>query len=90
MNDAETIQKQREERRNCIDALISSKSNKKIILAGAGTGKTYTFREILKNNQDGDNIALTFINSLVNDMASVFGVLAEVKTFHAYCKKNTS
>lgn len=87
MNDAETIQRQREERRNCINAIISSKSNKKIILAGAGTGKTYTFREILKNNQNGDNIALTFINSLVNDMASVFGDLAEVKTFHAYCKK---
>ena len=71
----------------CIKAILSSKSNKKIIIAGAGTGKTYIFREVLKANPDGNNIALTFINSLTDDMASVFGDLAEVKTFHAYCKK---
>lgn len=71
----------------CVKAIISSKSNKKIIIAGAGTGKTYTFKEVLKAHPDGNNIALTFINSLTNDMVSVLGDLAEVKTFHAYCKK---
>ena len=87
MNIKEIISAQKEERRKCIDAILSSKSKKKIILAGAGTGKTYTFREVLKANSDGNNIALTFINSLTADMNSVFGNLAEVKTFHAYCKK---
>lgn len=87
MNIEETISAQINERRECINAILSSKSNKKIVLAGAGTGKTYTFREVLKANSDGKNIALTFINSLTADMHSVFGDLAEVKTFHAYCKK---
>ena len=87
MNIEETISAQMKERRECINAILSSKSNKKIVLAGAGTGKTYTFREILKANSDGENIALTFIKSLTADMDSVFGDLAEVKTFHAYCKK---
>ncbi len=83
----EIIAAQKEERLKCIKAIISSKSNKRIILAGAGTGKTYTLKEVLKANPGGENIALTFINSLTADMASVFGDLAEVKTFHAYCKK---
>lgn len=87
MNIKETISAQKEERAKCINVILSSKSNKKIIIAGAGTGKTYIFRELLKRNSDGNNIALTFINSLTDDMNSVFGDLAEVKTFHAYCKK---
>lgn len=87
MSTKEAIATQIEERRRCINAILSSKSSKKIVVAGAGTGKTYTFREILKGNPGGNNIALTFINSLTNDMASVLGALAEVKTFHAYCKK---
>ena len=87
MNIKETISVQKEERMKCKNAILSSKSNKKIILSGAGTGKTYIFREVLKANSNGKNIAMTFINSLTNDMDSVFGNLAEVKTFHAYCKK---
>ncbi|MFC1948339.1 UvrD-helicase domain-containing protein, partial [Chloroflexota bacterium] len=87
MNTEEIIEIQKEERRKCIDAIINSESKNKLIIAGAGTGKTYTFLEVLKANSEGNNIALTFINSLTNDMASVIDDLAEVKTFHAYCKK---
>ena len=87
MKAKEIISKQKEERMKCVKAIISSKSNKKIIIAGAGTGKTYIFKEVLKAHPNGNNIALTFINSLTNDMDSVLGDLAEVKTFHAYCKK---
>jgi len=87
MNLEETISAQKEEWRNCVNAILSSKSNKKIIVSGAGTGKTYIFREMLKKNIGGRNIALTFINRLTADMNSVLGDLAEVKTFHAYCKK---
>lgn len=87
MNIKETISVQKEERMKCKNAILSSKSNKKIVLSGAGTGKTHIFKEVLKANSSGKNIAMTFINSLTNDMDSVFGDLAEVKTFHAYCKK---
>jgi superfamily I DNA/RNA helicase len=87
MNTKELISKQKSEWTKCVKSILSSKSNKKIIIAGAGTGKTYIFGEILRKNPDGRNIALTFINRLTADMASALGELAEVKTFHAYCKK---
>lgn len=83
----EIIAAQKVEREKCLDVILSSKSNKKIILAGAGTGKTFTFKEILKTNPEGENIAMTFIRMLTSDMYASFGDLAEVKTFHAYCKK---
>lgn len=87
MTTEETIAAQKIERKKHLDAILSSKSNKKIILAGAGTGKTFTFKEILKANPEGENIAMTFIRMLTSDMYASFGDLAEVKTFHAYCKK---
>jgi len=87
MNNKELISKQKSEWTKCVKSILSSKSKKKIIIAGAGTGKTFIFREILEKNPDGRNIALTFINRLTADMAFALGELAEVKTFHAYCKK---
>jgi len=83
----EIISAQKDERKKCLDAILLSKSNKKIIIAGAGTGKTFTFKEILKANPEGKSIAMTFIRKLTADMDVSFGGLAEVKTFHAYCKK---
>lgn len=83
----EIITAQKVEREKCLTTILSSKSNKKIILAGPGTGKTFTFKEVLKANAEGENIAMTFIRMLTSDMYSSFGDLAEVKTFHAYCKK---
>src|SRR3972149_2592970 len=83
----EIIAAQKVDRKKCLDAILSSKSKKKIILAGAGTGKTFTFKEVLKANAAGENIAMTFIRMLTSDMYASFGDLAEVKTFNAYCKK---
>jgi|ERR1035437_4161432 superfamily I DNA/RNA helicase len=83
----EIISVQKDERRKCLEAILLSKADKKIILAGAGTGKTFTFKEVLKANPGGKNIAMTFIRKLTSDMDASFGDLAEVKTFHAYCKK---
>jgi len=83
----EIIKIQKEERDKCLSAILSSTGKKKIIVAGAGTGKTFTFKQVLKANSDGENLAMTFIRMLVNDMDSTFGDLAEVKTFHAFCKK---
>lgn len=83
----EIISAQKDERRKCLDAILLSESKKKIIIAGAGTGKTFTFKEVLKANPGGQSIAMTFIRKLTVDMDASFGGLAEVKTFHAYCKK---
>jgi superfamily I DNA/RNA helicase len=82
-----TISAQIDERGKCLHAIISSKARRKIILAGAGTGKTFTLKRVLLANPGGQSIAMTFINRLTKDMNTSFGNLAEVKTFHAYCKK---
>ncbi|MBU4387772.1 hypothetical protein KJ644_04900, partial [Candidatus Dependentiae bacterium] len=77
---------QADEREEYLDRILQSESEKKIIVAGPGTGKTYTFGQLLKEKASGNNIAMTFINGLVNDMSSSLGAYAEVRTFHSYCK----
>ena len=87
MTKAETIAAQKEERGMLLKTILESKAPRKIIVAGAGTGKTYTFSEVLKLNPEGANIAMTFIRLLRNDMEGSFGAIAEVRTFHEFCKK---
>lgn len=79
--------KQKEERNKYLQLIIESDSPKKLIVSGPGTGKTYTFKELLQNSGSSNNLALTFIRKLVNDLENELGSLAEVKTFHAFCKK---
>ncbi len=78
---------QRKERQECLSAILESKAKKKIIVAGPGTGKTFTFCRILGQRAAGNNLAMTFIKKLVADMAATLGDKAEVRTFHAYCNK---
>lgn len=75
------------EQKECIDAIIKSSSNKKIIAAGPGTGKTSLFTEICKKENDNSNLVLTFINELVNDLKKDLGNFAEVRTLHSFAKK---
>jgi len=70
MTKEEYIVFQKEERGEILQSILESKAKKKLIIAGAGTGKTFTFSEVLKLNPDGANIAMTFIRSLRNDMES--------------------
>jgi len=78
---------QEAQRSKYLQAILDSSSPKKLIVAGPGTGKTFTFREVLSRVGAGDNLALTFIRKLVRDMERELDGLAEVKTFHAYCKR---
>lgn len=67
------------------DLILQSVSRKKLIISGPGTGKTFTFTEALhKVGERG--LALTFINNLVRDLRSALSELADVFTFHGYCK----
>jgi superfamily I DNA/RNA helicase len=79
--------KQKAARKQCLENILASEARWKLIAAGPGTGKTYTFREILAQRAGGNNLAITFINKLADEMKSALGENAEVKTFHAYCKK---
>ena len=87
MNAGEIKARQKAERKTCLDAILRSKARKKLIVAGPGTGKTYTFGQVLIQSLGGNNLAMTFIRKLVEDMEKGLARSAEVKTFHAYCKK---
>jgi ATP-dependent DNA helicase UvrD/PcrA len=87
MNREEDKMRQREEREKCVQAIVESSAKKKLIVAGAGTGKTFTFGRLIERRKGGNNLAVTFIRKLVIDMDAALKGNAEVKTFHAYCKK---
>jgi len=73
--------------RAAIGAILSSPSDKKLVIGGPGTGKTALFRQLLEvvPGEPDQRIVLTFINNLKNDLESDLGGLAQVFTLHSYC-----
>ena len=88
MNTKEINARQREERERRTRAIVESTAKKKLIVAGAGTGKTFTFGRVIDHRKGGKHLAVTFIRKLVADMDVALKGNAEVKTFHAFCKKS--
>jgi superfamily I DNA/RNA helicase len=79
----------KKDRKKYEDAILSSPSRKKLIIAGPGTGKTYIFKTLLKrikNASGEEGLALTFIRNLVANLRIELAGLAKVSTFHAFCK----
>lgn len=75
------------ELKDAIDAVISSPSRKKLVVAGPGTGKTTLFKLLLESapgNPEG-RVVLTFINILKNDLEKDLADLAQVFTLHSFC-----
>ncbi len=70
-----------------IEAVLSSPSEKKLVIAGPGTGKTTLFKQVLKlmPGKPDRRIVLTFINNLKDDLKDDLGGLAQVFTLHSYC-----
>lgn len=66
------------------DRLVGSSAGKKLVVAGPGTGKTFNFRRALE--AAGGGLAITFIRALARDLERDLGDLAQVNTFHGYCK----
>lgn len=81
------MENQSELRKKYLQKILHSDANKILIVAGPGTGKTYTFKNIFNGTDKSKNLAITFINLLEDEMERAFGGFAEVKTFHSYCKK---
>lgn len=73
------------ERAAALAAILESDADKKLIVAGPGTGKTYAFRRALEQC-DGKGLALTFIRNLVADLREALDDIADVFTFHGFCK----
>lgn len=76
--------KAKTERQNHIDDILNSESRNKIVVAGPGTGKTYLFKEILKNKKK--SLTLTFVNALVEDLSLDLYGLSDVKTLHGFAR----
>lgn len=66
-------------------AIVDSPADKKLIVAGPGTGKTFTFRQALEVC-GGRGLAITFIRNLVADLREALEDAADVFTFHGFCK----
>lgn len=75
------------ELKSAIEAVLSSPSRKKLVVAGPGTGKTTLFKAMLEltDGESDQRIVLTFINSLKDDLENDIGDLAKVHTLHSYC-----
>jgi superfamily I DNA/RNA helicase len=79
------LEQQERERADALAAILGSDAAKKLIVAGPGAGKTHTFREALLAC-GGLGLALTFIRNLVADLQDALGDIADVFTFHGFCK----
>lgn len=85
MNSVSNVKGQQQDRQAYTQRIIDSSASKKVIVAGPGTGKTTTFEAILKQSGSKDNLVLTFINSLVNDLNCRLSNYAKVNTLHKFC-----
>lgn len=83
---ANLLENQSKKRQEYLDAIILSDKTRKIIVAGPGTGKTYTFHQLFLKIGPANNLALTFIRKLKNEMEEELGGVSDVRTFHNYCK----
>lgn len=75
-----------EARAEALAAILGDGADRKLVVAGPGTGKTYTFQQLL-GQADGPNLALTFLNSLVADLSDSLGDAAEVYSFHGFAHR---
>ncbi len=73
-----------EERNKHVDLILQSKSTKKVVVAGPGTGKTYLFKLLLADKKNA--LTLTFVNSLVEDLSLELYGMSEVRTLHSYAR----
>lgn len=85
MPDSNSYSEQIQKRKRYTDLIINSTARNKIVVAGAGTGKSFTFKTYL-TGKEGKLLALTFINNLARDLFNDLVGIADVHTFHGYCK----
>lgn len=75
-------EKAEKEREAYVEDILRSKANKKVIVAAPGTGKTHLFQKLFKAGSN--NLALTFVNALVDELSLSLFELSEVRTLHGY------
>lgn len=70
------------ERTEYVNKILTSKADKKVVVAGPGTGKTFLFKKVL--NGKTKTLTLSFVNSLVDDLALELYGISEVRTLHSF------
>jgi superfamily I DNA/RNA helicase len=70
------------------DRVLASRSQRKLVVAGAGAGKTFLFQKLLEasEGEPKQRLVLTFINNLKDDLDRSLGDLSQVFTLHGYCQ----
>ena len=86
MAEGDDLEYARAHRQATSDRLVESDAPQKLVVAGPGTGKTHNFRRVLEGAGGGGGLALTFIRVLAEDLEQDLGDLAQVNTFHGFCK----
>ncbi|MGB9845754.1 MAG: UvrD-helicase domain-containing protein [Methanothermobacter tenebrarum] len=79
----------RQDRNRYLENILNSDCDKKLIIAGPGTGKTYTFKKLLEKSFEKSKkkaLVITFIRNLVKDLDKELSGYAEVRTFHSFCR----
>lgn len=75
-----------------LNIIIRDKHNKKLIVSGPGTGKTFTFNKVLEIlSLDKKAVVFTLINNLVEDLKNELSSLPnkniKATTFHGFCRE---
>ena len=65
MGIVDLLSDQATKRQQYLEAILASDSPRKLIFAGPGTGKTYTFRRLFQSLPPGNKLALTFIRNFI-------------------------
>jgi len=78
-----------ESRARALNAILEDASTHKVVAAGPGTGKTHTYRELL-DRIDGPALPIAILTALVEDLAKDLGDRAQVRTFTASARVDTT
>ena len=73
-----------------VSKIINSEHPRKVIVAGPGTGKSYLFQELIKNERvkgKKDFVASTFIGKLGDALADDLCGMAKTFTMHSFARK---
>lgn len=73
-------------RAEALARILDHGSDRKLVVAGPGTGKTFTFQQLLAQSP-GPNLALTFLNGLAAELEKALGDRAEVYSFHGFARR---
>lgn len=77
-----------QERDAAVDAIVETIHPKKIVVAGAGAGKTTAFKKLLERlapSAPERRLVMTFIGGLKRDLEKDLSDHARIHTFHGYC-----